>query len=140
MASVVTSTLARFGRLDVVFANAGIANDPPATMVTTPFARYERVIEVDLLGVVRTIKPALPEVIANRGHILIHGVGVLVHETCPARDSWIVEVTRSRPGRHSVSALWTIPLLRVSAGPCVVVMALPFQLSASEGDLTSGCA
>lgn len=73
MVSVVTSIVARFGRLDVVFANAGIANDPPATMVTTPLARYERVIEVDLLGVVRTIKPALPEVIANRGHIVITG-------------------------------------------------------------------
>ena len=32
---------------------------------------YEKVIEVDLLGAVRTIKAALPEIIRNRGYILI---------------------------------------------------------------------
>src|SRR5205814_10706290 len=48
-----------FGRIDVVFANAGIANDPPTTLAAADLDAYERVIEVDLLGVVRTIKPAL---------------------------------------------------------------------------------
>ncbi|HET7049681.1 MAG TPA: SDR family NAD(P)-dependent oxidoreductase [Solirubrobacteraceae bacterium] len=71
MAGVVEATRARFGKVDVVFANAGIANDPPMTLDAAELETYERVIEVDLLGVVRTIKPALPEVIANRGHVLI---------------------------------------------------------------------
>jgi len=71
MIGVVEATQARFGKVDVVFANAGIANDPPMTLDAAELKAYERVIEVDLLGVVRTIKPALPEVIANQGYVLI---------------------------------------------------------------------
>jgi NAD(P)-dependent dehydrogenase (short-subunit alcohol dehydrogenase family) len=71
MTGVVEATKSRFGKVDVVFANAGIANDPPTTLAAADLDAYERVIEVDLLGVVRTIKPALPEVIANHGYILI---------------------------------------------------------------------
>jgi NAD(P)-dependent dehydrogenase (short-subunit alcohol dehydrogenase family) len=71
MIGVVEATRARFGKVDVVFANAGIANDPPVTLDAAELEAYERVIEVDLLGVVRTIKPALPEVIANQGYVLI---------------------------------------------------------------------
>jgi NAD(P)-dependent dehydrogenase (short-subunit alcohol dehydrogenase family) len=71
MIGVVQATRARFGKVDVVFANAGIANDPPVTLDAAELEAYERVIEVDLFGVVRTIKPALPEVIANQGYVLI---------------------------------------------------------------------
>ena len=71
MIGVVEATRARFGKVDVVFANAGVANDPPMTLDAAELEAYERVIEVDLLGVVRTIKPALPEVIANQGYVLI---------------------------------------------------------------------
>jgi NAD(P)-dependent dehydrogenase (short-subunit alcohol dehydrogenase family) len=40
-------------------------------MAAADLDAYEKVIEVDLLGVVRTIKPALPEIIRNRGYVLI---------------------------------------------------------------------
>ncbi len=70
-AEQMTAAVERFGRLDVVFANAGIANDPPTTMAAADLDAYEKVIEVDLFGVVRTIKPALPEIIRNSGYILI---------------------------------------------------------------------
>lgn len=69
MTGVVAATVARFSRVDVVFANAGIAY--PGTLESADLAAYERVIEVDLLGVVRTIKPALPQIIANGGYVLI---------------------------------------------------------------------
>lgn len=71
MTEVVAITVERFGRLDVVFANAGIAQSPPATVASADLADYERVIEVDLLGVIRTVKPALPQIIENRGHVLV---------------------------------------------------------------------
>jgi NAD(P)-dependent dehydrogenase (short-subunit alcohol dehydrogenase family) len=71
MTGVVDAAVERFGRVDVVFANAGIANDPPTTLAAADLASYERVIEVDLFGVLRTIKPALPEIIRNQGHVLI---------------------------------------------------------------------
>jgi NAD(P)-dependent dehydrogenase (short-subunit alcohol dehydrogenase family) len=69
MTAVMDATVDRFGSVDVVFANAGIAY--PSTLEAADLASYERVIEVDLFGVIRTIKPALPQIIANRGYVLI---------------------------------------------------------------------
>lgn len=69
MTAVVEATVERFGKVDVVFANAGIAY--PCTLESADLAAYERVIEVDLFGVIRTIKPALPQIIANGGYVLI---------------------------------------------------------------------
>jgi NAD(P)-dependent dehydrogenase (short-subunit alcohol dehydrogenase family) len=70
MADVVAATVERFGALDVVIANAGIA--PPAkTLRAVDPAAFERVVEVDLLGVWRTVQPTLPQVIASRGHIVV---------------------------------------------------------------------
>lgn len=75
MQAAVATTVEKFGRLDVVWANAGIANDPPVTLATAGLASYERVIEVDLFGVVRTIKPTLAHVIKNRGQVVVTGSG-----------------------------------------------------------------
>jgi NAD(P)-dependent dehydrogenase (short-subunit alcohol dehydrogenase family) len=71
MEHAVTEAVDRFGRLDIVFANAGITANPPATMLTTDPSDFEKVVDVDLLGVYRTVRPALPQVVANRGHILM---------------------------------------------------------------------
>lgn len=68
---VVEHTLRRFGRLDVVFANAGIACDPPTTIRCIDEARFERIVEVDLLGVWRTVRACLPQVVEHRGHVLV---------------------------------------------------------------------
>ena len=73
LADAVARTVDRFGSLDVLFANAGIAADPPATMATIDEATFERVVQVDLLGVWRTVRAALPHVIAARGHVLVTG-------------------------------------------------------------------
>lgn len=72
MSEVVDSAVERFGKLDVVFANAGIAQSPPATIAAADLTDYERVIEVDLLGVIRTVKPALPQIIENQGYVLVN--------------------------------------------------------------------
>ena len=67
-----------FGGIDVVIANAGIA--------TTGFVRsvdrdaFEKVIEVDLLGVWRTFRVALPHVIERKGYLLaISSLAAIVH-------------------------------------------------------------
>jgi len=67
----VVEAVERFGGIDVVFANAGIAVDPPATVASVDEAAFERVVEVDLLGVWRTVKAALPQVIERQGHVLL---------------------------------------------------------------------
>lgn len=61
----------RFDGIDVVFANAGIACDPPTTMRCMDEAIFERIIEVDLLGVTRSVQACLPQIIARKGHVLM---------------------------------------------------------------------
>jgi NAD(P)-dependent dehydrogenase (short-subunit alcohol dehydrogenase family) len=67
--AAVAATVERFGGIDVVVANAGIANN--GTVAVTPVDVLARVIEVNLLGVVRTVGAALPHVTARRGYVLI---------------------------------------------------------------------
>lgn len=75
MAAAVAATVAELGRLDVVWANAGIANDPAVSLLAADLPSYERVIEVDLLGVVRTVKPALAQVVQNAGQVVVTASG-----------------------------------------------------------------
>ncbi len=63
--------LDQYGQIDMVFANAGIACDPPQTVATMPTEIFEKIIEVDLLGVTRTVKTFLNDVIRSEGHILV---------------------------------------------------------------------
>ena len=68
---VVAEAVHRFGGIDMVFANAGIAADPPTTIAKMDERLFEKVIEVDLLGVWRTVRACLPQIIERRGHVLI---------------------------------------------------------------------
>jgi len=65
----VGGTVERFGGIDVVMANAGIS---PAGMVRSIDPRaFERTIEVNLLGVWRTVRTCLPHVLERRGYVLL---------------------------------------------------------------------
>jgi NAD(P)-dependent dehydrogenase (short-subunit alcohol dehydrogenase family) len=64
----VDATVEHFGGIDVVIANAGIA--PFGTVATIDPGDFERTIEVNLLGVWRTVRTTLPHVIARQGYIL----------------------------------------------------------------------
>lgn len=65
----VASTVDRFGGIDVVVANAGIAN--LGTVAVGPVDALVRTVEVNLCGAIRTVSAALPHVTAARGHVLI---------------------------------------------------------------------
>ena len=59
----------QFGRVDVVVANAGIAPETTSTR-TIPADEWERVIEVNLYGVWRTVRAGMDQVVANGGHFV----------------------------------------------------------------------
>jgi len=68
----------RFGGIDIVIANAGIATAGFVRSVD-PVA-FEKVIEVDLLGVWRTFRVTLPHVIERKGYLLaISSLAAITH-------------------------------------------------------------
>lgn len=70
--AVIQKTVQRFGRLDVAFANAGISwRTGASTIANCDEAEFEKIVEVDLLGVWRTIRAALPEIVRNKGQVLV---------------------------------------------------------------------
>jgi NAD(P)-dependent dehydrogenase (short-subunit alcohol dehydrogenase family) len=66
--TAVASAVAALGGLDAVVANAGIA--PMGFVRSMDAVAFERTIEVNLLGVYRTVAAALPHVIERRGYVL----------------------------------------------------------------------
>ncbi len=69
MEAAVDAALAIAGRLDVVFANAGIAGAGTA-LSTTP-AEWDRVIAVNLTGVWLTVRAALPAMLEQRSGSIV---------------------------------------------------------------------
>ena len=70
MQRAVATTVERFGGLDVVVANAGIASRG-ATMRAMATESFERVLDVNLYGVYRTVDVALPEIARRGGHVVV---------------------------------------------------------------------
>jgi NAD(P)-dependent dehydrogenase (short-subunit alcohol dehydrogenase family) len=65
----VAATVQALGAIDVVVANAGVASN--CTVATGPVDALVRTIEVNLVGVVRTVSATLPHVTARRGYYLL---------------------------------------------------------------------
>ncbi len=71
MMATVAEVVERLGGLDLAIANAGIAQKNFATTRGISGEEWERVFEVDMLGVWRTARAALPEIVARRGHLVL---------------------------------------------------------------------
>jgi len=81
--SAMDSAAAHFGRIDVVIANAGI--DEVSPMATMPPAAFDRVIDINLNGVWRTLKAGLPHVARQHGYLMaISSMAAFVHSPLQA--------------------------------------------------------
>lgn len=75
----VEQTVERFGGLDIVVANAGIAPKPTTTRAMAP-EEFERVVEVNLLGVYRTVRAAFDQLVQRQGQaVLVSSVYAFVN-------------------------------------------------------------
>jgi NAD(P)-dependent dehydrogenase (short-subunit alcohol dehydrogenase family) len=71
MMNAVAEIVEAFGGLDVAVANAGIAQKQFATVRGISGEEWERVFEVDMLGVWRTVRAALPQIVERRGQMIV---------------------------------------------------------------------
>jgi NAD(P)-dependent dehydrogenase (short-subunit alcohol dehydrogenase family) len=69
MQAAADAAIERFGGIDVVMANAGIASYGSVLQVD-PEA-FKRVLDINVLGVFHTVRATLPSVIDRRGYVLI---------------------------------------------------------------------
>jgi NADP-dependent 3-hydroxy acid dehydrogenase YdfG len=69
-AGVFDAAVARWGRLDVVFANAGIGISKPGTESGDP-EEWERVIDVNVKALLWSAKLAMPHLRKTKGHFIL---------------------------------------------------------------------
>src|SRR3954470_5621790 len=107
----VATTVERFGGLDVVVANAGIASRG-ATMRAMSTEAFERVIDVNLMGVYKTADVALPEIVRRQGHIVVissiyaftNGTGAVPYAMAKAGVEQLGRALRVELAQHGASA------------------------------------
>jgi NAD(P)-dependent dehydrogenase (short-subunit alcohol dehydrogenase family) len=111
MQRVVATTVERFGGLDVVVANAGIASRG-ATMRAMSTESFERVLDVNLMGVYKTVDVALPEIVRRRGHVVVissiyaftNGMGAVPYAMAKAGVEQLGRALRLELVQHGASA------------------------------------
>jgi NAD(P)-dependent dehydrogenase (short-subunit alcohol dehydrogenase family) len=107
----VAATVERFGGLDVVVANAGIASRVATFRAMAP-ENFERVLDVNLNGVCLTVEAALPQIVPRRGHVVVissiyaftNGVGAIPYAMSKAAVEQLGRALRVELSPHGASA------------------------------------
>jgi NAD(P)-dependent dehydrogenase (short-subunit alcohol dehydrogenase family) len=107
----VAATVERFGGLDVVVANAGVANRV-ASFRAMPSEAIERTLGVNLMGVYLTVEAALPEIVPRRGHVVVissiyaftNGAGEIPYAMSKAAVEQLGRGLRAELSPHGASA------------------------------------
>jgi NAD(P)-dependent dehydrogenase (short-subunit alcohol dehydrogenase family) len=74
----VRATIERFGAIDVGIANAGVQFN--GALATTPVEQVERTLAVNLLGLWRTDRALIEQIVARRGYLLnISSLSAITH-------------------------------------------------------------
>jgi NAD(P)-dependent dehydrogenase (short-subunit alcohol dehydrogenase family) len=111
MQRAVAAAVDRFGGLDVVVANAGVASRVASFRASSPES-FERVLDVNLMGVWRTVDAALPEIVRRRGHVVVvssvyaftNGVGAVPYAMSKAAVEQFGRALRVELVPHGASA------------------------------------
>lgn len=111
MQQAVAEAVERFGGVDVVVANAGIASRG-ATFRAMSNESFDRVLAVNLHGVINTVEAALPEVVERQGHVVliasifafVNGTGCAPYAIAKAGVEQFGRALRVELAQHEASA------------------------------------
>lgn len=129
--SAVADTVARHGRLDMVWANAGMASFGPLAL-TDPVA-WQRCIDVNVMGSFHTVRAALPALLRSRGHIaLTASVASFAHP--PMMSAYAA----SKAALEAMANAWRIELAAAGVGVSVIHPSWVRTPLVDEGELHPG--
>ena len=111
MQHAVMRAVEQLGQLDIAVANAGVG-PRYATVRATAVERFDRVIDVNLMGVVNTVRATLPEIVRNSGHLVLvasayafqNGAGVASYAMSKAAVEQLGRALRLELVPHGASA------------------------------------
>lgn len=124
MTRLVDAVVARLGRLDLVVANAGVT--ALGGLATTPDEVFERVVDVNLHGVVRTVRPALAHLRATGGRIVVMS-SVAGFAPVVGRPAYVAS-------KHAVTGLFESLRYELDADGIGVTVVYPTFLTTTPGD------
>lgn len=110
--AAVAASVDRFGRLDIVIANAGLLAKA-STVRNTPVADIEATLAVNVTGVANTVSAALPRIIESRGQVVLissvfaflNGMGTVPYAMSKAAVEQLGRGLRVEMADHGVSVL-----------------------------------
>jgi NAD(P)-dependent dehydrogenase (short-subunit alcohol dehydrogenase family) len=127
--AAVGAALERFGRLDVVMANAGIAGSGMGHS-TTP-RQWERVIAVNLTGVFLTIRAALPHLMERRSGSIVATASIASVSGVPSQAAYAAAKGGVAALARQLAVDYAGHGIRVNA-ICPATVVTPLVLSAYE--------
>ncbi len=126
--ALVAQTIALHGRIDVVWANAGIA--PFGPLLLTDMAAWQRCVEVNVFGTLNIVRAALPAIIAQRGYVLATAsVSSFAHP--PAVSSYAA----SKAAVEAMCNSWRIELAAHGVGVGLIYASWVQTPMVSEGEM-----
>src|ERR1700730_11940739 len=93
---MVDFTVEKFGRLDVAFNNAGVESKGPLDQATE--AEYRRVFDINVWGVLNSMRPEIPVMLKNGGGAIVNTSSVAWHAGLPKVSLYIAS-------KHAVEGL-----------------------------------
>ena len=107
----------QFGRVDVLVNNAGIAGDQSATMLhVTPVAEFDRVVAVNLRGVLLGCRAVLPVMLEQGGGVIINIASVAGLVAFPGRAAYtatkgaVIQLSRSITADYASAGIRCVAL------------------------------
>lgn len=129
--AMVRAVLQRHGRIDVVWANAGISSFGPLAY-TDPQA-WQRCIEVNVLGTFHTVRAALPEIMRSKGQVVVSAsVSSFAHPPC------VSAYAASKAAVEAMCNAWRIELAAHGVGVSIMHASWVSTPLATEGNMHPG--